>query len=98
PGRRRERHLPGAPGRPLLRRRPDRERPARGLRGPQGRTGRRGRALAPAEPLLGGTRPLHPNPSLAWGILGRSGASRRLGFSIAYDTEERRRAGVRAER
>ena len=39
-----------APGQPLLRRRPDRARPARGLRAPQGRAARRGRALARAEP------------------------------------------------
>ena len=46
----RVRVLPVEPGQPLLRRRADRSRPARGLRGAQGRPDRRGRAMAGAEP------------------------------------------------
>ena len=42
--------LPVAPRQPLLRRRPDRSRPAGGLRRPEGHAPRRGRALAGPEP------------------------------------------------
>ena len=50
--------LPLEPGQPLLRGRPDRARPARGLRRPKGRPDRRGGALAGAEPGRRGLRRL----------------------------------------